>query len=73
MCCCSPCPSACLAAITYFSVTAELSREFHTRILTESNALQSEFHNGGVAQLLRTSPSGSAAIWWTGLDYSLVG
>ena len=61
-----------LAAITYFSVTAELSREFHSRILTESKALQSDFSNGGVTQLLQTISERQRGHLVDGLDYSLV-
>lgn len=61
-----------LAAITYFSVTAELSRQFHTRIVTESRALQTDFRLGGVSQLLRTVSERQRGHLVDGLDYSLV-
>lgn len=61
-----------LAIITYFSVTAELSREFHTHILTESKALQSDFRNGGVNQLLRTVSERQRGRLVDGFDYSIV-
>jgi signal transduction histidine kinase len=62
-----------LAAITYFSVTAELSRQFHDRILTESHALQTDFRLGGVPQLLRTISERQRGHLVGGLDYSLTG
>lgn len=61
-----------LAAITYFSVTAELSRQFHNRIAAESHALQSDFRTGGVPQLLRTVSERQRGHLVGGLDYSLV-
>ena len=61
-----------LAAITYFSVTAELSRQFHNRIAAESHALQSDFRTGGVPQLLRTISERQRGHLVGGLDYSLV-
>jgi signal transduction histidine kinase len=61
-----------LAAITYFSVTAELSRQFHNRILTESHALQTDFRTGGVPQLLRTISERQRGHLVDGLDYSLI-
>ena len=42
-----------LAAVTYFSVTGQLSRNFHSRILSESKALESDFTTGGTQQLLQ--------------------
>jgi signal transduction histidine kinase len=61
-----------LAAITYFSVTAELSRQFHSRILTESHALQTDFRLGGTRQLLRTISERQRGHLVGGLDYSLI-
>jgi signal transduction histidine kinase len=61
-----------LAAITYFSVTAELSRQFHNRILTESRALQTDFRLGGPPQLLRTISERQRGHLVGGLDYSLI-
>jgi signal transduction histidine kinase len=61
-----------LAAITYFSVTAELSRQFHDRIASESHALQTDFRMGGVPQLLRTISERQRGHLVGGLDYSLV-
>ena len=61
-----------LAAITYLSVTAELSRQFHNRIVTESHALQTDFRVGGVSQLLRTVSERQRGHLVDGLDYSLV-
>lgn len=61
-----------LAAITYFSVTAELSGQFHTRILTESRALQADFRTGGVPQLLRAISERQRGHLVGGLDYSLI-
>jgi signal transduction histidine kinase len=61
-----------LAAITYFSVTGELSRQFHNRILAESHALQTDFRQGGVPQLLRTISARQRGHLVGGLDYSLV-
>lgn len=60
-----------LAAITYFSVTAELSRQFHNRILTESHSLETDFRLGGVPQLLRTLAERQRGHLVGGLDYSL--
>lgn len=60
-----------LAAITYFSVTAELSRQFHNRILTESHALQTDYRLGGMPQLLRTISERQRGHLVDGLDYSL--
>ena len=63
---------AVLAAITYFSVTAEVSRQFHTRIITESRALQADFVRGGVPELIRTISARQRGHLVDGLDYSLV-
>ena len=60
-----------LAAITWFSVTAELSRQFHNRILTESQALKTDYRLGGVPQLLRTISERQRGHLVDGLDYSL--
>jgi len=62
-----------LAAITYFSVTAELSRQFHNRIVTESHALEADFRTGGTAQLLRTISERQRGHLVGGLDYALTG
>ena len=47
-----------LAAVTYFSVKTELTREFQGRILAESGALEADYKAGGVRQVLqpRTLP-----------------
>jgi signal transduction histidine kinase len=42
-----------LAAVTFFSVTGELARQFHGRIETEAHALETAYHRGGEARLLR--------------------
>ena len=42
-----------LAAVTYVSVTAELSREFHGRIQAEAVALEVTYNQGGILQLLK--------------------
>ena len=60
-----------LAAITYFSVKAELSRQFHNRIVTESRSLETDFRLSGVAQLLRTISERQRGHLVDGLDYSL--
>lgn len=61
-----------LAGITYFSVTGELSRQFHSRIGSESRALEADFKSGGVPQLLRTISERQRGHLIGGLDYSLV-
>lgn len=60
-----------LAVITYFSVTAELSRQFHSRIVTETHSLETDFRLGGVPQLLRTISERQRGHLVDGLDYSL--
>lgn len=60
-----------LAALTYFSVTGELSAEFHGRIRSESQALQSDYLAGGVPQILRTIGERQRGRLVDGLDYSL--
>ncbi|HEY2009580.1 MAG TPA: HAMP domain-containing sensor histidine kinase [Rhizomicrobium sp.] len=61
-----------LAVITYFSVTSELSRQFHRRIVTETHSLETDFRLGGVAQLLRTISERQRGHLVGGLDYSLI-
>jgi len=60
-----------LAAITYFSVTGELSGEFDARIRSESQVLQAEFVSGGVPQVLRAIGERQRGRLVDGLDYSL--
>lgn len=60
-----------LAAITYFSVTSELSGEFNARVRSESEALQSDFLAGGIPQVLRTIRERQRGPMADGLDYSL--
>jgi signal transduction histidine kinase len=60
-----------LAAVTYFSVTQELGREFSGRILSESKALEAEFQSGGEKQLLRVIADRQRQRLAGGLDYTL--
>ena len=60
-----------LALITYLSVTAELSREFHGRIVAESTALEAEYKSGGTGQLLQAIAERQRGHLVDGLDYSL--
>jgi len=60
-----------LAAVTYVSVTAELSREFHGRILAESTALEADYKAGGVRQVIRAISDRQRGRLDDGLDFTL--
>jgi signal transduction histidine kinase len=60
-----------LALVTYLSVTAELSREFHGRIQAESGALESDYKAGGVKQVLRAISDRQRGRLTDGLDFTL--
>ena len=60
-----------LAAVTYFSVQAELSREFHGRILAESSALEADYRTGGVKQVLHSIADRQRGHLTDGLDFTL--
>ena len=60
-----------LAAVTYFSVTAELSREFHSRIYAESSALEADYKSGGVRQVMRAISDRQRGRLAGGLDFTL--
>ena len=60
-----------LAVLTYFSVTGGLSAQFHSRIRSESQALQTVYRSGGVAQVLRIIGQRQRGRLVYGLDYSL--
>jgi signal transduction histidine kinase len=60
-----------LAAVTYFSVTAELSREFEGRIMAESSALKADYQAGGVRQVLRAISDRQRGKLTDGLDFTL--
>lgn len=61
-----------LAAVTYFSVTAELSREFHDRIQAEVSALKADYESGGATQVLRAITDRQRGRLEDGLDYTLI-
>jgi signal transduction histidine kinase len=60
-----------LAVITYLSVTAELNREFRSRINSDSKALEAEYVTGGTSQLLHAITERQRGHLVDGLDYSL--
>lgn len=60
-----------LAAVTYFSVTQELGREFRARIISESKALEAGFQSGGSKQLLSAIADRQRQRLAGGLDYTL--
>ena len=60
-----------LAAVTYFSVTGQLSRDFHSRIRVESKALESDLASGGTRQLLHDISERQRGQLQGGLDYTL--
>lgn len=60
-----------LAAITYFTVTGQLSRNFHSRILTESKALETDFTSGGTVLLMRDISERQRGPLLGGLTYTL--
>ncbi|MES2293930.1 MAG: HAMP domain-containing sensor histidine kinase [Pseudomonadota bacterium] len=60
-----------LALITYLSVTAELAREFHARIVSDSKALEAGYKSGGTKQLLQAIAERQRGHLVDGLDYSL--
>lgn len=60
-----------LAAVTYVSVQAELSREFHSHILAESSALEADYKSGGIKQVMRTIADRQRGRLTDGLDYAL--
>ncbi len=60
-----------LAVVTYFSVTRELSREFHARIFSESAALEADYNSGGVRQVIRAISDRQRGRLADGLDFTL--
>jgi hypothetical protein len=60
-----------LAAVTYFSVEAELNREFQGRIISESSALEADYKAGGVRQVLRAISDRQRGRLTDGLDFTL--
>jgi len=60
-----------LAAVTYFSVKTELTREFQGRILAESGALEADYKAGGVRQVLRAISDRQRGQLTDGLDFTL--
>ena len=60
-----------LAAVIYISVTAELDREFRTRIVADSNTLRTEYNSGGTRQLLQAIEERQRGRLTGGLDYTL--
>jgi signal transduction histidine kinase len=60
-----------LAAITYFSLKSELTREFQGRILSESSALEADYKAGGVPQVLRAIADRQRGQLVDGLDFTL--
>jgi signal transduction histidine kinase len=60
-----------LAAVTYFSVEAELNREFQGRIVSESSALEADYKAGGVRQVLRAISDRQRGRLTDGLDFTL--
>ncbi len=61
-----------LAAVIYFSATAELDREFRTRIIADSDALHAEFASGGTQQVLQAIAERQRGRLVGGLDYTLL-
>jgi len=60
-----------LATVTYFSVQSELTREFRSRILAESIALQADYRAGGVSRVMSAVEERQRGHLSNGLDYSL--
>lgn len=60
-----------LAAVTYFSVTGELTRLFHGRIETEAHALETVYRQNGEAGLLRAIAERRGAVRPGGMVYGL--
>jgi signal transduction histidine kinase len=60
-----------LAALVYFSTTAEMDHEIRTRISAEAVALRAEFAHGGAAQLLQAIADRQRGRLVGGLDYTL--
>jgi len=61
-----------LATVTYLSVTGELSREFHGRILAEVDALKADYRAGSARQVLRAITDRQRGRLMDGLDYTLI-
>ena len=60
-----------LAAVTYFSVQSELTREFRDRILAESTALEADYRSGGVSRVMSAIEERQRGSLSNGLDYAL--
>ena len=60
-----------LAAITYFSLKAELTHQFRSPILAESIALEADYKTGGVPQILRAIRDRQRSRLIDGLDFTL--
>jgi signal transduction histidine kinase len=60
-----------LAAVVYFRTTAEFERQDRLRMEAEGSALQSEYHNGGLTQLLDAIKGRQRGRVVGGLDYTV--
>ncbi len=62
---------AVLAAVVYFRTTAEFERQARLRMQAEGGALQDEYHNGGLTQLLGAIKGRERGWVVGGLDYTV--
>ena len=62
-----------LAAMVVLLVTSELNREFHARIVADSNALRDEYRSGGSQRLLQAIEERLRGRKIGGLDYTVIG
>ena len=64
---------AILTGVIYFAATTALDRQIRTRIFADSTALTTEYHSGGLAQLMGAVRERQRGRLSGGLDYSVFG